>query len=507
MLLACVVAGLAIVGVSVLLGGVQLWLDYVTVVRAGAGAELVDPRNLGPVSLLGQATGIEGDALRVAQAVVTLAAAALTVLAAVRVKDPVASLAVAFAASLVVLPVTWYHYPVALVPIGLALAITRPASRPWVAAAMAVAGLAIAIGPLLWVAVAIIVVAAFRVPAPEPRSRARMSDASALETLRRPPIPRRPRDAQRDHRPRRRGDPRAAVVRRGRGLPPAWRQGLLDGVLVADFVFTPLCALLAVRLAMLPAQAAAVVVLLVELTVLLAGIVLETRPLQVIDRLLVAIAVVLAIPVVNELLLGQVTILIAASIYPLRDHDGRSRGIPFGIALALVPKPLLLPLLVWMVVWRRQALAGALVTAALLTGVGLLLLGPAAYGDWFAALQGAGEVSRNGNFSVWTDGVTPFAMVLAAAIVATFVVALHDRRLGFVAALPAGILLAPYSLTYALSILVLVLRPALAAAPRALRLLAISTNLAVIMVPFIWAAGWLVLPLLDRRMIGRVDDD
>ena len=121
-LLACVAAGLAIVGVSVLLGGVQLWLDYVAVVRAGAGAELVDPRNLGPVSLLGQATGIDGDALRVAQAVVTLVAAALTVLAALRVKDPVASLAVAFAASLVVLPVTWYHYPVALVPIGLALA-------------------------------------------------------------------------------------------------------------------------------------------------------------------------------------------------------------------------------------------------------------------------------------------------------------------------------------------------------------------------------------------------
>ncbi len=183
-LLTCVAAGLAIVGVSVLLGGVQLWLDYVTVIRAGAGAELVDPRNLGPVSLLGQATGIEGDALKVAQVVVTLAAAGLTVLAAVRVKDPVASLAVAFAASLVVLPVTWYHYPVALVPIGLALAITRPASRPWVAVAMAVAGVAIAIGPLLWVAVAIIVVAAFRVPAPRrtgqrpARARARMIGSS-----------------------------------------------------------------------------------------------------------------------------------------------------------------------------------------------------------------------------------------------------------------------------------------------------------------------------------------
>jgi hypothetical protein len=166
-LVTCVAAGLAIVGVSVVLGGTQLWLDYLTVIRAGAGAELVDPRNLGPVSLLGQATGLEGGTLRVAQAFVTLAAAGITVLAAIRVKDPIISLAIAFAASLVVLPVTWYHYPVALVPIGLALAITRPQARPWVVGAIAVAGMASAIGPLLWVAAAIIVVAAVRVPKPE----------------------------------------------------------------------------------------------------------------------------------------------------------------------------------------------------------------------------------------------------------------------------------------------------------------------------------------------------
>ena len=55
-LLAAVVAGLAIVAVSLLVGGIQPWLDYVQVVRAGAGADLVDARNIGPVSLIGQAT-------------------------------------------------------------------------------------------------------------------------------------------------------------------------------------------------------------------------------------------------------------------------------------------------------------------------------------------------------------------------------------------------------------------------------------------------------------------
>jgi hypothetical protein len=157
----CVAAGLAIVGVSLALGGTQLWLDYLTVIRAGAGAELVDSRNLGPVSLLGQATGLAGGSLRVAQAFVTLAAAGLTVLAAIRVKDPITSLAIAFAASLAVLPVTWYHYPVALAPIGLALAITRPASRPLVSAAVATAGLAIALAPAIWISVVLVLTAAF----------------------------------------------------------------------------------------------------------------------------------------------------------------------------------------------------------------------------------------------------------------------------------------------------------------------------------------------------------
>ena len=36
--------------VSVLVGGTQPWIDYATVVRAGSGADLVDPRNAGPAA-------------------------------------------------------------------------------------------------------------------------------------------------------------------------------------------------------------------------------------------------------------------------------------------------------------------------------------------------------------------------------------------------------------------------------------------------------------------------
>ncbi len=173
-LAAATVTGVAILAASLLVGGVQPWLDYVQVVQAGAGADVVDPRNYGPVSLLGQATGMDAASLRIAQILVTLTAFAVTIVAALRVRDQLTSLAIAFTASLVTLPVTWYHYPVALIPIGLALAILHPAARTRAVLAMVVAGLAITIVPLFWIAVAVLLAACVevairsrtRVPAP-----------------------------------------------------------------------------------------------------------------------------------------------------------------------------------------------------------------------------------------------------------------------------------------------------------------------------------------------------
>jgi hypothetical protein len=154
-----VVTTLLIVGASVIIGGLASWTDFSTVLRAGAGAAVVDPRNLGPVSLLGQVVALDGTGVKLAQAVVSVGALAVTVLAALRVHDPLTSVTVAIAASLVVLPVTWYHYPVALLPVGIALVALRPVSRARVALAAIVADLAIGFVPLLWVATGVLLVA------------------------------------------------------------------------------------------------------------------------------------------------------------------------------------------------------------------------------------------------------------------------------------------------------------------------------------------------------------
>ena len=159
-LLVAVATVVALLLASLAVGGVGPWADYLVVLRAGSGSAIVDPRNIGPVSLLGQVIPLDPAAVRLAQVVDAVAAVAVTAFAAVRIRDPQASLAVALTTSLVVLPVTWYHYPVALMPVGIALVAFRPASRARVAFGAVVADLAIGFVPLLWVGAGLLLLAA-----------------------------------------------------------------------------------------------------------------------------------------------------------------------------------------------------------------------------------------------------------------------------------------------------------------------------------------------------------
>jgi hypothetical protein len=159
---ATVVIGLGIVVVSLLVGGLTPWLDYLGVVRTGAGADLVDRRNVGPAAQLTLLLGQPESFARVAQAAVSLSAVAFTILVARLRRDPVESLALAATVSLVTLPVTWFHYPVALIPFGIAAAVRAdgtPAQRAvltWLFAAGAVAALAIVFPVTVWFAVAFV---------------------------------------------------------------------------------------------------------------------------------------------------------------------------------------------------------------------------------------------------------------------------------------------------------------------------------------------------------------
>jgi hypothetical protein len=163
-LVAAVVVGLVILCLSVLVGGSQPWIDYAAVIRAGSNVDLVDPRNAGPAAQIALLIGADDRFARTFQIAVTIAALAITAVAARPGGDPAERLAWAAVASLVILPVTWFHYPSALIPFGLVALLrardrdrqTRRRVTALVAAAMVVAAVAIAALPLLWLAIALV---------------------------------------------------------------------------------------------------------------------------------------------------------------------------------------------------------------------------------------------------------------------------------------------------------------------------------------------------------------
>ena len=133
-----------------------------------------------------------------------------------------------------------------------------------------------------------------------------------------------------------------------------------------------------------------------------------------------------------------------------------------------------------MLVWRRQALVATGLTAILLTLLGISVLGLDQYREWIAILSGAGRDSvegtfilsarDTGNFSVWPLSPATFVLGCFVAAGALWAIA-RDSTKGFVASLFAGLLLAPYSLLYAFSILLLAVKPSLEFAPRTTRAL------------------------------------
>ena len=177
-----VAAGILVIVASVLLGGVALWSEYALIVQAGSGADIVDPRNAGPAAVITTLIGGDEPSARAIHVGVGIAAVAVTILAAWRRRDPLESFGWAAAASLATLPVTWYHYPSALIPIALAALLRAPIERRdrvrvLVLAAGVTAAVALPALPLLWVAVALVIAAAVcsssceQIDCPSPTSR------------------------------------------------------------------------------------------------------------------------------------------------------------------------------------------------------------------------------------------------------------------------------------------------------------------------------------------------
>ena len=157
--------GLGLLAASLIIGGVGPWADYVAFLRGGAAqADIVSRLNIGPASQIAQAFGLSEAAARTIQVPITLTALAATIAAGRLLEDPVASFGAATIASLVILPVTWFHYPVALIPVAIAAAArAEPAARRTtlaaLVAALVAAGLAIVAPVAVWIAAGFVLLA------------------------------------------------------------------------------------------------------------------------------------------------------------------------------------------------------------------------------------------------------------------------------------------------------------------------------------------------------------
>ncbi len=118
------VAGVVVVAVSAVAGGVGVWADYLTMLRTGAGTSLLDPRNLGPAAQIAMRLELGPSAVAPIQVAIDIAAVAGVIAAALLIDDPITSFTWALAGSLVVLPVTWFHHFAVLIVV-LAAGIAR----------------------------------------------------------------------------------------------------------------------------------------------------------------------------------------------------------------------------------------------------------------------------------------------------------------------------------------------------------------------------------------------
>ena len=156
---AAVATGLVAIGLSLLVGGLEPWRQYATVVGAASQAELVDPRNVGPAAQIAAVLSGGSDLARVLQLPIAAAAVVAIAGAAWLRPDPLESLAIAAAATLVLLPISWIHYPAALIPFGAAAVLRAPAGAAARTVATLTAG-AVVLGvvalvwlPLMWLGV------------------------------------------------------------------------------------------------------------------------------------------------------------------------------------------------------------------------------------------------------------------------------------------------------------------------------------------------------------------
>ena len=281
--------------------------------------------------------------------------------------------------------------------------------------------------------------------------------------------------------------------------------GAAHDLLAGDFgrdggyLYSPLAALVTVPLTWLPEPVAVGAWLATSVAIVVAGVVRTTRDLPVADRALVALAAITFVPVVYDLLLGNVTSVIAAAVALAAWRADRPRhGILLGLVIAATPKPGLIPILVWMLVFRRRALLGAMAAGAVATLACIALVGLDPFLAWVRVLRSPDYLSSPmfGNMALGSLPL-PWSALLALAAIGLALVALRKGPWpALVAAICVGLLVSPYTLAYAAGLLLIVVPALVACSPLAATGLALTASLGVVLGFPAWVAAVLCLSVV-----------
>jgi hypothetical protein len=171
------------------------------------------------------------------------------------------------------------------------------------------------------------------------------------------------------------------------------------------------------------------------------------------DRVVAFVGVVGCLPFLHDVFLGNSNALIVAAMVPAIFGAPRARsGVVLGLVAAAFAKPLIVPVLLWLLVWRRPAFVGAVAAGLTATAFGLLVAGLDAYVEWLRALAAgtkyaAAFAGNHGVTALAPELYVPIAAVTALGLV--LVLWRRGPRVSLAWAATSGILLAPYAGTYA----------------------------------------------------------
>jgi hypothetical protein len=184
-------------------------------------------------------------------------------------------------------------------------------------------------------------------------------------------------------------------------------------------------------------------------------------------RWLVAGMVLFFPPLWHDLALSNVSVFTVAVLGVLLARRDGVGGVTLGLLLVLVPKPHLLPLVLWLAIRRPRDGLFALATLAVGVVAGVVVFGPTLWIDWLATFREPLERTFTADVSFGGLLGQPGVVVGAVAAVVIGTSALvHRTDIGLGLSLVSGIVLGPYSFIHYLSGLVVVIDPVLRVRPR-----------------------------------------